>query len=192
MVQRQIVRVKDQICAAWKFCLATRKRDWVLRDYPVAIREQKNDPEYVGTRYRQYRYSAAIINWWVVTGLGDTKEEALQDLAKSLDTQKLERAKEGKPLPRPGTRVPIEFASQARVNRHAELAEDFVRRILDLEWVWISDQSSLWDFHARESNDELIAKIKEVYGVDVSDIDSAKLCEILERLAEQKSKNTLI
>lgn len=164
----------------------------MLRDYPVAIREQKSDAENVGTRYRQYRYSAAIINWWVITGLGDTKEEALQNLAKSLDAQRLERAKEGKPLPRPGTRVPIEFASQERVNRHSELAEDFVRRVLDLEWAWISDQSSLGDFHARESNDELIAKINEVYGVDVSDIHSAKLCEVLERIAEHQSKNTSI
>jgi hypothetical protein len=47
----------------------------------------------------------------------------------------------------------------------------------------ISDQSSLWDFHSEETNNALIEKISQVYGVDVSDIESAKLCEILERIA---------
>jgi len=41
----------------------------------------------------------------------------------------------------------------------------------------------LWDFHSDETNDFLYSKIKETYGVDVSDIESAKLCEILERIA---------
>ena len=43
---------------------------------------------------------------------------------------KAEKAKDGKKLPRPGTHVEIEFASRERVNAHAELAEDFIRRVL--------------------------------------------------------------
>jgi hypothetical protein len=66
---------------------------------------------------------------------------------------------------------------------HPDLTEDFVRRVLNLDWAWISDESSLWDFHASDDNGALIARINEVYGVDVSDIESAKLCEILERIA---------
>ena len=86
-------------------------------------------------------------------------------------------------LPRPGTKVPIEFASQERVGKHPELARDLLRRVIGVEGAWISDESSLSDFHDFETNDELIVKIKEVYGVDVSDIHSARLCEILERIA---------
>ena len=86
-------------------------------------------------------------------------------------------------MPRPGTRVPVQFAAQERVSAHPELAEDFVRRVLELEWAWISDESSLWDFHWDETNDALYAKIEEVYGVDASDIKSAKLSEILDRIA---------
>ncbi len=44
-----------------------------------------------------------------------------------------------------------------------------------MDWAWISDESSLWDFHSNETDDALIAKIKELYGVDVSDIASARL-----------------
>jgi hypothetical protein len=183
MAQNHFVRLKDQIHAAWKFCLAVRKNDWGLNDYPVVIRERKIDPEYIGTQYKQYRYSATIVNWWTLAGLGDTKEEALQALDRRFTTEKLESTQPGKALPRPGTRVPIEFASQERVSKHPELARDLLRRVIGVEGAWISDESSLWDFHVLETNDELITKIREAYGVDVSDIHSAKLCEILERIA---------
>jgi len=125
------------------------------------------------------------VNWRLV-GSGNTKDEALKALSNNLATAKVERAKSQTPLPRPGTQVPIQFASQERVGRHPELAEEFVRRVLDLEWAWISDESSLWDFHHHETNDALISKIIEVYGVDVSDIQSARLSEILERIAKDR------
>ncbi|MGA9586626.1 MAG: hypothetical protein WBQ95_14935 [Terracidiphilus sp.] len=50
-------------------------------------------------------------------------------------------------------------------------------------WAWISDESSLWDFHIDETNERMWAKILEVYGVDVSDIESARLSEIFNRIA---------
>jgi hypothetical protein len=52
-----------------------------------------------------------------------------------------------------------EFAPTERVNAHRKLAEDFTRRVLGLEWAWISDESSLWDFHTEKTNDALFAKI---------------------------------
>ena len=55
--------------------------------------------------------------------------------------------------------------------------------MLNLDWAWVSDESSLWDFHAADDNQALIAKIQEIYGVGVSDIESAKLCEIFKRIA---------
>jgi hypothetical protein len=79
----------------------------------------------------------------------------------------------------------LEFASRKRVSAHPELAEDFTRRVLNLDWAFISDESSLWDFHEAGTNGALIARIKEVYGVDVSDIESATLPEILERIAKK-------
>jgi hypothetical protein len=93
---------------------------------------------------------------------------------------------EGKRLPRPGTRVPLEYSSQDRVNLRSDLAQDFIRRVLELEWAWISDESSLWDFHTELTNDQLNAKIMEVYGIDVSDIESGNLSEIFERIASKE------
>jgi hypothetical protein len=174
-------RVKNQLHAAWKFCLSLHKGDWELDDYPVVVREQKVDPNYSGRRLKHYRYAASIVNWGLA-GVGDTQREALQTLEKSFATAKVERARTGMSLPRPGTHVPIQFASQERVKANPELAEDFTHRVLNLDWAWISDESSLWDFHGNETNDILTARIKEVYGVDVSDIQSARLSEIFERI----------
>lgn len=151
----------------------------------MVIREQEIDPNYNGTRLRQHRYAASIVNWGLA-GTGNTEHEALRELEKSLTAAKAERVRSGKSLPRPGTHVPVQFASQERVERHPELAEDFIHRVLNLDWAWISDESSLWDFHHDETNHVLVAKIKEVYGVDVSDIESARLSEILERIATEQ------
>lgn len=82
----------------------------------------------------------------------------------------------------------LEFAPRKRVSAHPELAEDFTRRVLNLDWAFISDESSLWDFHEAGTNGALIARIKEIYGVDVSDIESAKLPEILERIARDTAR----
>ena len=179
----RLATVKDKIHARWKWVRSLFKRDWEVSDYPIAIRKHEIDPTYVGTRLKQHRYSAQIVNWWVVSGVGDTKAEALQELEKMFENMKAERAKKRKQLPRPGAHVPIEFASRERVDAHAALAEDFIRRVLNLDWAWISDDSSLWDFHSSDNNQELIAKINGVYGVDVSDIESAKLWQIFDRIA---------
>ena len=175
--------MKNQFYAAWKWLLSLLKRDWELSDYPVLVRSHEGDPNDARTRLKQHRYSAALINWWSMSGGGETKREALQELETNFSTTKRERAKAKKPLPRPGAHVPIEFASRERVSFHPELETDFVHRVLGLGWAWISDESSLWDFHQDDTNGTLIARIKEVYGVDVSDIESAKLYEILERIA---------
>jgi hypothetical protein len=177
------VRAKNQLRAAWKFCLSLPKHDWGFDDYPVVMRKQEIDPTYSGTRLKQHRYAATIVNWYGLAGTGDTQRQACQALEKNFANAKAERIKSGKSLPRPGTRVPIQFAPKERVKAHPKLAEDFIHRVLNLDWAWVSDDSSLWDFHHDDTNDVLISKIKEVYEVDVSDIQSAKLSEILERIA---------
>jgi hypothetical protein len=176
----------NQVSAFWKLCLSFRKHDWELNDYPISIRVQELDPEYTAPRFKQHRYIARVVNW-TLCGSGDTGQEAIRDLATKFEAAKVERKRQGKRPPRPGTRVPVEFASQERVSAHQELADDFIRRVLELDGAWISDDSSLWDFHTNETNELLYARINEVYGVDVSDIESARLSEILDRIAATRA-----
>ena len=86
--------------------------------------------------------------------------------------------------------MPIEFAARDRIEQHTELAEDFVKRVLEIEWAWISNESSLGDFHIDETNERLNDKIRQVYGVDVSDISSGNLADILDRIHENNTRRT--
>lgn len=74
-----------------------------------------------------------------------------------------------------------------RVGQHSELAKDFVKRVLALDWAWISDESSLWDFHGDETNASLNEQIRLVYGVDVSDISSGNLADIFDRISKNRA-----
>jgi hypothetical protein len=86
--------------------------------------------------------------------------------------------------------MPIEFAPSTRVNAHADLLKDFLRQVFDMGRAFVSDESSLWDFHSEISNANIFSKIWEVYGVDVSDIESGNLADILERISTSSSKTT--
>jgi hypothetical protein len=180
-----LLRLKYRALAFCKLCLSVRKHDWNLGDYPVVIKKQEVDPAYLGTRLNQPSYSAQILNWGLV-GFGDSPSEASRELEQNFARARMERVQLGQSMPRPGVRVPVQFASQNRIQTHPELVQDFVHRILGLQWAWISDESSLWDFHHDHTNDVLNARIKMIYGVDVSDIQSANLSEILERIAAGK------
>src|ERR1700751_5857348 len=170
-----------QLMALWKRLISFGKRDWDLDDYPLRVRKQANagEPAIRGTRVP--RYAVDIVNWWL-SGTGETVEEARADLADRFTKAKEEKLMVGESLPRPGSRVPVKFAEGEKVRLYQDLSQDFVRRVLDLRWAWVSDESSLWDFHTDQSNDVLLARIMDVYGVDVSDIESAKLTDIFERI----------
>jgi hypothetical protein len=178
-------RFAQGILVLWKRCLSYRKRDWELADYPVVFRTQEQGTADEGSRFKVHRHVASIKNWHL-TGTGDSRAKALDNLRSSFGAVRLNKKKKGEPLPRPGMQVPIAFASQERVKQHPELADDFIHRVLGLEWAWISDESSLWEFHAGETNEALIGRIKEMYGLDVSDLESAKLWEIFERIATER------
>jgi hypothetical protein len=176
------VRLKNRFVAYLKWCLSFRKRDWELEDYPVAVREQNPDALSTSTRFTQHRFVAYIVNW-AISGGGETAEDALRDLRSNFRAHKAKCKAEGQHLLRPGKYVQVEFASQELIAAHQELSDDFVQKILNLDWAWISDESSLWDFHTDQTNELLYSKIVEVYGVDVSDIESARLWEIFNRIA---------
>ena len=177
---------KETAICFWKYCFSFRKRDWVLDDYPVRIRKNQGLDLDSGARFKYEPYLAQVMKWWVLSGGGDSPEQAKEVLADAFNSTRAERLQRGEPLPRPGTSVPIEFATQERVNRYPELKDDFVRRVLGLEWAWISDGSSLRDFSTEETNDSTIAKIMDIYGVDISDIESASIAQILERIASSR------
>ena len=180
------VRFWNQLRAKWKWTLSFLSPDWELEDYPISIRKQDPDPDEPyddNPRFKPHPFVASITNW-NVSGFGNSKEEALSDLRSSFSMRKTNLKDDWKSLPRPGTKVPIQFASQERVNAHPDLTQDFIERVLGFQWAFISDESSLWDFHSESTNEVLLVKIKDVYGVNAEDIQSARIWEILDRIAE--------
>jgi hypothetical protein len=168
---------------AWKYVMSFLKPDWILSDYPIRVRHFKIEPARSTGHRKPIAVEAAIINWWQMSGHGATEAEALSNLTANLNARKAR----GERFPRPGTGLPIEFSSTSRIEQHPELAAKFVEKILGLNYreCFISDESSLWDFHAQEDNQELHEKILRTYGVDVSDIEGAKLADIFKRLASK-------
>ena len=190
MSNSRSVRFRNEMLAAWKWCLSFRKSDWRLNDYPIATREQEPNPAYSAPRFTQHHYRAYIIRWPVISGSGDTPQQARANLEQMFEKVIRNQLQEGRTANRPGTKVRIEFASQEKVSSDPALSDDFIQRVLGLEGAWISDESSLWDFHSEQTNDHLYAKIREVYGVDVSDIESASLWAIFESIEESRDRST--
>jgi hypothetical protein len=173
------------LLAGWKFLLSFRKRDWSLKDYPVIIRKQR-DPGQESARLGRLTlpaYCAQIVNW-TLTGTGETAAAALEQLK-----NRFNKARETRPsMPRPGRQVPLEFASQKRIEANSALANEFLQSVFEVEDAWISDESTLWDFALEDPLDESYAKIQSLYGVDVSDIPDGNLADVLERIAQSRQK----
>ena len=82
-------------------------------------------------------------------------------------------------------RPKLEFASDVRIRKYAVLQADFAWRILDIKGWIVSDESSLWDFTSEDTLEPYYARIREIYGIEVADIDGALLWKIFRRIAER-------
>jgi hypothetical protein len=173
-------RVNDAGRMLWKRALSYRKRQWEFEDYPVVVRRQRFD-DVSDHAEHESRYSARVLGW-LIDETAPASAEALAKLRERFAQRKQLRIDKGEPIPRPGVRVPITFASQERVNADKELADDFVHRVLHFEWAFMSDESTLWDFTAENSIKEFQDRIFLIYGVSVYDIENGNVSSILERI----------
>ncbi|MBK7908287.1 MAG: hypothetical protein IPJ78_17240 [Gemmatimonadetes bacterium] len=150
-------RAREGLLAAWKCCLSFTKSEWRLEDYPLRLRQQST-----GSGGTVPPWSAQIIGYWQLCGLGESREAAIADL-----TSRLELVRSRGPLPRPGTKVPVVFAASSELERHGEFAFEFVERVTGIRPLFMSDESSLADFADGEGLEEFRAKIFAEYGREV-------------------------
>ncbi len=169
----------------YKYILSFLKSDWTLKDYPVVFIQADPDAPSCPGLCAAPPWTASIAGWFPMFGFGETKEEAYADLQRQFGNYKAG----GGTLPRPGTIKFPESAPTTELDSYDELVDDFIEKILELDpsTCWITDWSSLGEFIFK-TDEEYKQKIAEVYGVDVSDIESGNLVEILQRIREnQKS-----
>ena len=85
----------------------------------------------------------------------------------------------------------IEFAAQVAIVQYEELMDGLLRRVFGIEGAWVSDESSLNDFdfvleedgNVEHETEEALARIKKIYGVDVSDVEGLNMVKICERIS---------
>lgn len=167
-----------------KYIKSFFKSKWTFEDYPVAFKHSDPDSSFTHRGAKPVPWFARIVNWWPMFSHGQTKEEAYAGLRQRFEEYK----NQGNKLPRPGVKYmpPIEMVSQIEIEKYEPIAVDFFEKILGMNYhdCLITDLSSLWDFPGEETNDTYNRKIMEVYGVDVSDIESGILVEIFKRISE--------
>jgi len=168
------------------FLLSFRKKDWSARDYPIRFRRQSAGPFRDGGEVSHPKqWVAQIPGWWAMTGMGDTREEALRGLQQSIDAWR----ERGRVLPRPGTKVPIEFAPSELVSKHEALAREFFPPIVGMDYddCLITDESSVWNFPVELTANDLARKVLLVFGTDIGDLaEDGNLAAILERIAAHR------
>jgi hypothetical protein len=115
--------------------------------------------------------------------IGETPDAAVAALRGSFNLFKANNA-----LPRPGTTVKLAFASSENIDRYADVAEDFLNRIFHMNYkdMFLSDGIALEDFVPMMGEEEFrqktIAKIKEIYNVDITDVCDRPLWVALDRI----------
>lgn len=170
-----------------KFLLSFFKRNWDLGDYPIEVRHQQLTGETLPIRFDLANYVASIQGWLRMTGTGDSREEAYKNLRTKFDEYKAE----GNKLPRPGTKVPLQFAPRDQIAEYDEIATDFFRRVLDMDYhrIMITDESSLWDFPLATTEIELGNKIQDLYDIDISGIEDGNLMQIFAIIAGDRAES---
>jgi predicted RNase H-like HicB family nuclease len=155
------------------------KSDWDFDDYPAKTWKNPNAGE------ENVAYGAGIINWTMMVAHGETKEKAMTALKESFKLYK----ENNNDLPRPGTKVPLQFASTDNIDKYEQTAVDFFKRVLNMDYYegFYSDGSVL-EFLRDDDTDsegmkkEIIRRTLSMYNVDITDIYDEPLWTIFERI----------
>ncbi|MBK8805723.1 MAG: hypothetical protein IPO21_03335 [Bacteroidales bacterium] len=162
--------MKNTILAFYKRLLSYYKTKWELTDYPLRYKKHADS-----NNNELKPWVVQIINWWTLTGLGNTKEEAFNVLKENFEIYKKNNCK----LPRPGCNVPLQYADTTNIDNLEDVAVDFFREILGYNYFecFISDQSSIIDFG--KDDDEVLQKINKTYKLNLSEIGDGNIVRLL-------------
>jgi len=163
----------ERLKAFWKKLLSYTKATWDIDDYPLRYRKQTDTVEQYNVGELK-PWVVQVINWWTMTGLGDSKKDAFERLKGNFKSY-VEHNK----APRPGTNVPLLFADTSQIGDLEDVALDFFEKILDLNYheCFISDESSLTDFG--RDDDKTLQKINSTYSLGLTDLRDSNIARLL-------------
>ena len=162
-----------------KHFLSFFKQNWQLKDYPISFCRPNPDNVKRGL-VDGNSWIASIDGWVAMVGMANTKENAVIELEKCF----INYVNSGSKLPRPGTKKELKFASTDGIEAHLDTFDQFCKDILnnDSSSLFVSDESSLWDFTSEDNLDNYYKLILEKYNVDVSNVQDGNILLILKRL----------
>ena len=166
----------DNFQAALKWIKSFFRSEWTLEDYPLKYEKWSDDPD------DSQRWSVRVIKWWALAGVGASRAMAFEDLRESFAAAR----EEFEVLPRPGTDVLIEFAPDDELRRYWGVTSRIVSEVLGLDpdGIFISDETSLWDFANAEGVVKYQAQILELFGENISHIEDGNLAEIAKFISD--------
>lgn len=170
--------LSNQLRIAKSWLASFLRSNWRPEHYPTTVQEQVGVPD-------EARWYARVLNWPGPIGLGPTKEEAYAALEANFRAIATRRLTEGKPMPRPGTGLPLEFASTVRVETDLGLLNEFITKALGFgpdDPVFISDESSISDFGDDERVREIRANIQDHFGLAVNQPEPVLIADVLETI----------
>lgn len=153
-----------------KYLASFFKRSWNLEDYPLVLRQQESLNE--GQPVPPW---VATIDGWHLTGLGETSDTAIQDLRSRFEAYRAENT-----LPRPGTKVPLQFAGASELDRHGEFAYEFIEHHVGVRPFFMSDGTTLADFDGVTPMEDVHASIRDRYGVESEPFETEPLWMLLD------------
>ena len=168
----------ETLLCFFKYVLSYRKNNWTIKDYPIRYAKRNVSSPEEKTR----EWSGQVIKWSAMFGSGRSKNEALKDLENSFERY---RSANGT-LPRPGTEVPIQFASSDQIEKLEDVAVEFFPEILgyDFHGIFVSDESSVFDFDVDEQ--ETIAAINARYELHLTTLGDGNIVRILSLIKARK------
>ncbi len=174
----------DRLLAIFKQLQSYTRTAWNFNDYPVRTWNNPN------AREDRAKYGAGIINWALMVGHGTTPERAVDELRDHFNLYKDNHDR----LPRPGTRVPLKFASTEQIGKYTDTAADFFKRVLKIDYFggFCSDGSCLRFFEPPNNDEEanrmrkaIIRRTLLIYNVDIADIYDEPIWKILKVIKDR-------
>ena len=116
---------------------------------------------------------ASIEEFFALVATGATHSEAIWNLRPEFEKRVAYMKEQGEPIPRPGSGKGIaRFASNDQIEALRPLVDEFWSEILGTSYTtsFVSNESRLsaWDHYLSGGRAELIQKVREKYGVDIS------------------------
>jgi hypothetical protein len=96
-------KIALQARALWMLFTSFFKDEWTIDDYPIRTFIRPVSEPLQASRLRPMPWTASVINWPAMSGNGNTRKEALEELRKNFDRFKANKNE----LPRPGARVEL-------------------------------------------------------------------------------------